>query len=129
MSLVCRSCRFFQVVARCVQRQVTSTAAAHQQGRHLPFRGAEAYPHDHAVQRTIEIPLLPYMWWFMSLFTGRGFSPVVVQRQIPVVLLLQTIVSPRCTWTRCSTSLLAGGESPTGAVVVKSVVLPQLHLS
>ena len=28
------------VVARCVQRQVSSTAAVHQQGRLLPFRGA-----------------------------------------------------------------------------------------
>ena len=32
------------VVARCVQRQVPSIAAAHLQGRHHPFRGAEAYP-------------------------------------------------------------------------------------
>ena len=28
----------------------------------FPFRGAEAYPHVPAVQPTIEIPLLPYMW-------------------------------------------------------------------
>ena len=75
MSLVCRSCRFFQVVARCVQRQVPSTVAVHQHGRHLPFRGAEAYPHDQAVQQTIEIPLLPYTRWLMSLFIGRADFP------------------------------------------------------
>ena len=35
-----------------------------------------------------------------------------------------------CSWTRCSTFLFAGGESSTGApTVVKTVVLPQLHLS
>ena len=32
-------------VRRCVQRQVPSTAAVHQQGRPLPFRGAEAISH------------------------------------------------------------------------------------
>ena len=72
--LVCRSCRFFQVVARCVQGQVPSKTAVHQQG-HLPFRGAEANPHDQAVQQTIEIPLLPYTRWLMSLFTGRADFP------------------------------------------------------
>ena len=38
------------VVARCVQRRVPSTAAVCQQGRHLPFRGAEAFPMIFAVQ-------------------------------------------------------------------------------
>ena len=75
MSLVCRSCSFFQVVACCVQRQVPSTTAVHEQGRHLPFRGADSYPHDQAVQQTIEIPLLPYTRWLMSLFTGRADFP------------------------------------------------------
>ena len=37
-------------VRRCVQRQVPSTAAVHQQGRHLPFRGAEADSHGLTVQ-------------------------------------------------------------------------------
>ena len=89
-----------------------------------------------------------------------------------MVLLLQTIVTPRCAWTRWSMPLFCmsccfpksftslswrkvslpwscgpwqilqlhvdevfdvlvftGGVSSTGAVVVKTVVLPQLHLS
>ena len=41
---VCRSCRFFQSFARCVQRQVPSAAAVHQQGRLHPRRGAEVFP-------------------------------------------------------------------------------------
>ena len=93
---VVRVVLFFRVVALCVQRQVPSTAALHQQRRLLPFRGADAHPHDEAVQRTIEIPLLPCMWWFMSLFTGRAFFPVVVQRQIPMVqTVLQTTEIPQ----------------------------------
>ena len=122
------------VVASCVQRQVPSTAAVHRQGRHLPFRGAEAYPHVPAVQQTLEVPLLPYMWWLTSLLhwscrfsgaavaktvvlpqlqpidknvvTSRAFFAVVVQRQIPMVLLLQTIVTLRCAWSRWSMPLL-----------------------
>ena len=55
--------------------RLPSTTAVHQQGRHLPFRGAEAYPHDQAVQQTTEIPLLPYTRWLISLFTGRADFP------------------------------------------------------
>ena len=58
--------------ARCVQRQVPSTAAVHRQGRHHPFRGAEAYPRDQAVLQTIEVPLFPYTRWLVSLFTDRA---------------------------------------------------------
>ena len=177
------------VVACGVQRQVPSTAAVHQQGRNLPFRGAEAYPRVPAVQQTIEIPLLLHMWWLTSLlhwscrFSGAAVAKTVVLPQLQPVeknvvtgraffpVAVQTTVTPRCawtrwsmpllcrsccfpmsftflswcrdsfawscgpwrfrscTWTRFSTSLFAGGESPTGVVVVKTVVLPQLHLA
>ena len=57
------SCRDAEAIhARCVQRQVPwlrSAVAAHQQGRlHL---------HGFSVQQTVEIHLLPYTWWSMSL--------------------------------------------------------------
>ena len=48
-------------VRRCVQRHVPSTLAVHQQGRHLPFRGAEAVSHGLSVQADHRDSLLLYM--------------------------------------------------------------------
>ena len=91
----------FVQVRRCVQRQVPSTAAVHQQGRLLPFRGAEAYPHDQAVQGTIEIPLLPYSRWLLSLFTGRADFPSWCRGGFPWSrLLVGPQLLPSCVWTR-----------------------------
>ena len=48
-------------VRRCVQRHVPSTLAVHQQGRHLPFRGAKAVSHGLSVQADHRDSLLLYM--------------------------------------------------------------------
>ena len=61
-------------------------------GRHHPFRGAKADHHDQAVQQTIEVPLLPYTLWSMSL-SQVVHIPVVAQRQFPMVL--RTIEIPQ----------------------------------
>ena len=45
----------------CVQRHVPSTLAVHQQGRHLPFRGAEAVSHGLSVQADHRDSLLLFM--------------------------------------------------------------------
>ena len=112
MSLVCKSCRFFQSLPVVCNDRCPPQLQFINKVVFFPF----VAPHDQAVQRTIEIPLLPDMWWLMSLFTGRAFFRVMVQRQIPTVLLLQTIVSPRCAWTRWSMPLpcsLAASQSFT----------------
>ena len=62
--------------ARCVQRQVPSTAAVHQRGRRHPRRGAEAFPWSKLFVRSCftrcRCPFLQVVQIF----------PVVVQRQI-----------------------------------------------
>ena len=62
-------------VRRCVQRHVPSTLAVHQQGRHLPFHGAEAVSHG----------LYCCIWWSMSLLRWLCISFVVAQRQLHMV--------------------------------------------
>ena len=59
-----------------------------------------------ASQKTVEVPLLQF-------FDKDSDMPVVV---------------PSCVWTRWSMPLYSGGASSTGAVVERTVVLPQLHL-
>ena len=59
-----------------------------------------------ASQKTVEVPLLQF-------FDKDSDMPVVV---------------PSCVWTRWSMPLFSGGASSTGAVVERTVVLPQLHL-
>ena len=50
-----------------------TTGALHSCSRSSSPLSCKNIPHDQAVQRTIEIPLLPYLWCLMSLFTGRAF--------------------------------------------------------
>ena len=59
-----------------------------------------------ASQKIVEVPLLQF-------FDKGSDMPVVV---------------PSCVWTRWSMPLYSGGASSTGAVVERTVVLPQLHL-
>ena len=59
-----------------------------------------------ASQKTVEVPLLQF-------FDKDSDMAVVV---------------PSCVWTRWSMLLYSGGASSTGAVVERTVVLPQLHL-
>ena len=122
MSLVCSSCRYVVVC------NDSSTAAVHHQGRHLPFRGAEAISNGLTVQADHRDSLI-------AVFSGR--CPCCVVVHIPYRGAEADSHGPHCSSDRryipvpCGQGgrfpLFAGGASSTGAVVERTVVLPQLH--
>ena len=69
---------------RCVQRQVSSTAAVHHQGRHLPLRGAEAISHGLTVHADHRDSLIAVCVVDVPVALS-CISLVVAQRQIHMV--------------------------------------------
>ena len=66
------------------------------------------------VRQTIVIPKLPYLWWSMSLFTGRAVFPCRGAEADPRGLAVQqTMDSLRCTWTRWSMPPLCTSQVPS----------------
>ena len=93
-------CRFFQVVFRCVQRQVPSAVAVHLHGRLHPHRGAEAFQ---TVCRTRVIPQLLDTVVDAPVIQVEQFPaiyiPVVAQRLAPMVRTVRLTVRFSSCWT------------------------------
>ena len=113
MALLCGLCCFF-VSFTCPLCATTGARlrfadAVHHQGRHFPFRGAEA----------IEIPLLPYMWWLTSLLL------VQLPQLQPVERTLSQVVHFSCRGAEAHPHGLATHEfrshPPTSSLIMVAV--------
>ena len=119
-----------------MQRQVPSTAAVHQHGRHHPFRGAEAYPHDQAVQQTIEIPVAVFKVVDVpvALVVLVVHIPVVAQRRLLMVQtfrrtkklpqLLDMVIDVPVYW--CVDFPSRGAEADSHGLAVQQTIETQL---